>query len=124
VVGVNPAPETLSLHAGLPRPIRDALVSWNHSTEYELPSWQSYASGGGKGHFEKTYNLGALLALQSPPPHQCRPIFLLVKSRRHPDLCLTSRGQRTFSRLWPTLVEMEVTLSCHNHLVADWVLAG
>ena len=45
---------------GLPRPIRDALVSWNHGTVYELPHWQSYSSGGGKGLFEKTYDLGEL----------------------------------------------------------------
>ena len=52
-----------AVRAGLPRPIRDALVSWNHGTEYELPSWQSYSSGGGKGLFEKTYDLGEPLFL-------------------------------------------------------------
>ena len=49
--------------AGLPRAIRDALVSWNHTTEYELPSHQSYSVGAGKGLFEKTYDLGACLPL-------------------------------------------------------------
>ena len=45
--------------SGLPRAIRDALVSWNHSTVYELPSHHSYSAGPGKGLFEKTYDLGA-----------------------------------------------------------------
>ena len=34
-------------------------MSWNHAMEYELPHWNSYCSGGGKGLFEKTYDLGA-----------------------------------------------------------------
>lgn len=52
---------------GLPRPIRDALVSWNHGTAYELPSHHSYSAGPGKGLFERTYDLGARPA---PNPSQ------------------------------------------------------
>ena len=43
--------------AELPRDVRDALVSWNHATDYELPAYSVYA--GGSRLFEKTYDLGA-----------------------------------------------------------------
>ena len=43
----------------LPREVRQALVSWNHATDYELPSYSTYAGGKGSGLFEKTYDLGA-----------------------------------------------------------------
>ena len=59
--GTRGLSQVCTVCAGLPRPIRDALVSWNHGTEFELPSWQHYAAGGGKGLFEKTYDLGALM---------------------------------------------------------------
>ena len=45
--------------AELPREVRQALVSWNHATDYELPSYSTYAGGKGTGLFEKTYDLGA-----------------------------------------------------------------
>lgn len=51
----------MECHADLPRDIRDALVSWNHATDYELPSYSTYAGGKGTGLFEKTYDLGAHL---------------------------------------------------------------
>jgi len=38
--------------------VRDALVSWNHSTEYKLPSFQDYIGGKGSGMFEKVFDLG------------------------------------------------------------------
>ena len=41
--------------------MRDALVSWNHATDYELPAYSTYAGGKGSGLFEKTYDLGAAL---------------------------------------------------------------
>lgn len=34
-------------------------MSWNHATDYELPSYSTYAGGKGTGLFEKTYDLGA-----------------------------------------------------------------
>lgn len=40
--------------------MRDALVSWNHATDYDLPAYSTYAGGKGKGLFEKTYDLGVL----------------------------------------------------------------
>ena len=40
--------------------MRDALVSWNHATDYDLPAYSTYAGGKGKGLFEKTYDLGEL----------------------------------------------------------------
>ena len=40
--------------------MRDALVSWNHATDYDLPAYSTYAGGKGKGLFEKTYDLGKL----------------------------------------------------------------
>ena len=46
--------------AELPRDVRDALVSWNHATDYDLPAYSTYAGGKGKGLFEKTYDLGKL----------------------------------------------------------------
>ena len=36
-------------------------MSWNHATDYELPSYSTYAGGKGTGLFEKTYDLGAHL---------------------------------------------------------------
>ncbi len=45
--------------AELPRDVRDALVSWNHATDYDLPSYSTYSGGKGTGLFEKTYDLGA-----------------------------------------------------------------
>lgn len=45
--------------AELPRDVRDALVTWNHATDYELPAYSTYAGGKGSGLFEKTYDLGA-----------------------------------------------------------------
>ena len=49
--------------AELPRDVRDALVSWNHATDYELPAYSTYAGGKGSGLFEKTYDLGAACCL-------------------------------------------------------------
>ncbi|CAK0731645.1 hypothetical protein CVIRNUC_000023 [Coccomyxa viridis] len=40
----------------LPRDVRDALVSWNHSTEYKLPEFQTIGAGAGIGGFEKVYD--------------------------------------------------------------------
>lgn len=60
--------------------MRDALVSWNHATVFELPSYSMYGGGGGSGLFEKTYDLGA-----SPKSRTPHPVF---KSPIHPDRAL------------------------------------
>lgn len=54
-----PGADKLAALAELPREVRQALVSWNHATDYELPSYSTYAGGKGTGLFEKTYDLGA-----------------------------------------------------------------
>ena len=55
----NSLADLLAALAELPREVRQALVSWNHATDYELPSYSTYAGGKGTGLFEKTYDLGA-----------------------------------------------------------------
>ena len=58
--------------------MRDALVSWNHATIYELPSYSTYASGGGSGLFEKTYDLGAPSRSRPTDPVLEPPIYFLL----------------------------------------------
>jgi hypothetical protein len=45
--------------AELPQEIRRSLVSWNHSTDYEVPTYKDYADHMGGSQWEKTYDLGA-----------------------------------------------------------------
>lgn len=45
--------------AELPRDIREKLVSWNHTAEYDSSTHQDYASRLGGGQFEKIWDLGA-----------------------------------------------------------------
>ena len=40
-------------------------MSWNHSTEYKLPEFQSIGAGAGIGGFEKVYDTSELPGLQS-----------------------------------------------------------
>ena len=58
----------LTACAELPRDVRDALVSWNHSTEYKLPEFQSIGAGAGIGGFEKVYDTSELPQAQSISP--------------------------------------------------------
>ena len=58
----------LTACAELPRDLRDALVSWNHSTEYKLPEFQTIGAGAGIGGFEKVYDTSKLPGLQSISP--------------------------------------------------------
>ena len=51
--------------AELPRDIREKLVSWNHTQEYETAGYQDYASRLGGGQYEKVWDLGEHLQLQS-----------------------------------------------------------
>jgi hypothetical protein len=44
--------------AGLPRDIREKLVSWNHTQEYETAGYQDYAARLGGGQYEKIWDLG------------------------------------------------------------------
>ena len=60
------------LHAELPRDVRDALVSWNHSTDYKLPEFQSIGAGAGIGGFEKVYDTS-----ERPEPLPISPFILL-----------------------------------------------
>lgn len=53
--------------AELPRDIREKLVSWNHTQEYETAGYQDYASRLGGGQYEKVWDLGELLCLLSTP---------------------------------------------------------
>jgi hypothetical protein len=54
-----------ALCAELPRDMREALVSWNHSADYEVPTYKDYSDHMGGGQWEKTYDLGKVLALPS-----------------------------------------------------------
>ena len=45
--------------AELPRDIREKLVSWNHTQEYDSAGYQDYASRLGGGQYEKIWDLGA-----------------------------------------------------------------
>ncbi|KAK9904717.1 hypothetical protein WJX75_001194 [Coccomyxa subellipsoidea] len=42
----------------LPRDIREKLVSWNHTQEYDSAGYQDYASRLGGGQYEKVWDLG------------------------------------------------------------------
>ena len=44
--------------AAVPRVVREALVSWDHSADYPLPSFKDWTSAGGSSGFTKTYKLG------------------------------------------------------------------
>ena len=44
--------------ADLPRDIREKLVSWNHSQEYESSTHQDYTARLGGGQYEKMWDLG------------------------------------------------------------------
>ena len=58
----------LTACAELPRDVRDALVSWNHSTEYKLPSFQATPGGQGSGMFEKVYDTSERCSLSLASP--------------------------------------------------------
>ncbi|CAL8464659.1 g4194 [Coccomyxa elongata] len=42
----------------LPRDVREKLVSWNHTQDYETAGYQDYASRLGGGQYEKVWDLG------------------------------------------------------------------
>ena len=42
----------------VPRKVREALVSWEHSADYPLPKSKDWTSAGGTNGFTKTYKLG------------------------------------------------------------------
>ena len=48
------------MHAApaVPRAVREALVSWEHSADYPLPKSKDWTAAGGGGGFVKTYKLG------------------------------------------------------------------
>ena len=88
--------------AALPRAVREALVSWEHGTEYPLPTFKEFlgAQGGGAG-FSKTYALGGehafiadhvvdgriLMPVRTPPPmHPRGRTYLSVQSAQVSDL--------------------------------------
>ncbi|EIE23140.1 hypothetical protein COCSUDRAFT_47508 [Coccomyxa subellipsoidea C-169] len=52
---VTPAP---SATPELPRVVREALVSWDHASDYPLPKSKDWTSAGGSSGFTKTYKLG------------------------------------------------------------------
>ena len=52
------------MRAELPRDLREKLVSWNHTQEYDNSgTYQDYATRLGGGQYEKVWDLGA-----RPPP--------------------------------------------------------
>ena len=51
--------------------MRDALVSWNHSTDYKLPEFQSIGAGAGIGGFEKVYDTSERPYPSLSDPHIC-----------------------------------------------------
>ena len=48
--------------AELPRDIREKLVSWNHTQDYEQTTYQDYGARLGGGQYEKVWDLGELPA--------------------------------------------------------------
>ena len=42
----------------MPRPVREALVCWEHGADYPLPKSKDWTAAGGGGGFVKTYKLG------------------------------------------------------------------
>lgn len=42
----------------VPRVVREALVSWDHASDYPLPKSKDWTSAGGAAGFTKTYKLG------------------------------------------------------------------
>ncbi len=42
----------------MPRVVREALVSWDHASDYPLPKSKDWTSAGGAAGFTKTYKLG------------------------------------------------------------------
>ena len=68
--------------AELPRDIREKLVSWNHTQDYEQTTYQDYGARLGGGQYEKVWDLG-----EPPAPccHRASPAGLC-----HETTCLDS----------------------------------
>ena len=46
------------LWRAVPRPVREALVCWEHGADYPLPKSKDWTAAGGGSGFVKTYKLG------------------------------------------------------------------
>ena len=66
------------MHAELPRDIREKLVSWNHTQEYETAGFQDYASRLGGGQYEKVWDLGEPLHILLTPMKTMMPVSLIA----------------------------------------------
>ena len=59
-------------------------MSWNHSTEYKLPSFQATPGGQGSGMFEKVYDTSERCFFEPciSSPHRPLPACLIVIASR------------------------------------------
>lgn len=69
--------------AELPRDVREKLVSWNHTQDYETAGYQDYASRLGGGQYEKVWDLGEYPSSASPV---IMHVYCPLTSRPHAHL--------------------------------------